>query len=171
MLIIPFALKLKIDTLLADRLTNIGDIELPGWLDIGTLGYTNSRIRCHADIGGHNGYAEVRAASSYDMYLNLSTTYTNGGWVYFKINSDNYMQLPGSANEVKNYKDTTIAGHLDVGSGSSTSNIKSLASHNGNTASCELITVNRDHGKFRFNTNYSHGTMYLGINNVIFQIG
>ena len=44
-----FYTKTETDTLLADKLTNIGDIELPGWLDIGTSGYTNSRIRCNAD--------------------------------------------------------------------------------------------------------------------------
>ena len=49
-----------------------------------------------------------------------------------------------------------------------TSNIKAFASHNGNTSSCELIAVNRDHGKLRFNTDYGHGTLYVGINNVNF---
>ena len=52
--------------LLADNLTNIGDIELPGWLDIGTLGYTNSRIRCNATVNGYTDYAD-----SYDTRLNL----------------------------------------------------------------------------------------------------
>ena len=69
-----FYTETETDTLLADKLTNIGNIELPGWLDIGTSGYTNSRIRCNADGNGYTGYAELRAASSYDMYMNLSTT-------------------------------------------------------------------------------------------------
>ena len=80
-----FYTKTETDTLLADKLTNIGDIPLPGMLDIGTSGYTNSRIRCNADIGGYTGYAELRAANSYDMFLNLSTTRTDGGWMCFKI--------------------------------------------------------------------------------------
>ena len=54
-------------------------------LDIGTSGYTNSRIRCNADIGDYTGYAELRAANSYEMFLNLSTTRTDGGWMYFKL--------------------------------------------------------------------------------------
>ena len=74
-----FYTKAETDTLLADRLTNIGDISLPGMLGIGASGYTNSRIRCNAYIGGYTGYAELRAASSSDMYLNLKTTYPNGG--------------------------------------------------------------------------------------------
>ena len=106
--------KTETDTLLADKLTNIGDIELPGMLDIGTSGYTNSRIRCNAVIGGYTGYAEMRAANSYDMFLNLSTTRTDGGWMYFKINNDDYMQLSSSDNKVNIYKDTTISGNLDV---------------------------------------------------------
>ena len=85
-----FCSKTDTDTLLADKLTNTGDIGLPGMLDIGTSGYTNSRIRCNADIGGYTGYAEMRAASSYDMFLNLPTTRTDGGWMYFKINNDDY---------------------------------------------------------------------------------
>ena len=85
--------KTETDTLLANKLTNIGNIELPGWLDIGTSGYTNSRIRCNAVLNGYTGYAELRAANSYDMFLNLSTTRADGGWMYFKVNNDDYMQL------------------------------------------------------------------------------
>ena len=62
-----FYTEAETDTLLAGKLTNIGDIELPGWLDIGTSGYTNSRIRCNADLDGYTGYAELRAATSWDM--------------------------------------------------------------------------------------------------------
>ena len=109
-----FYTKAGTDTLLADKFTNIGDIELPGWLDIGTSGYTNSRIRCNADLNGYTGYAELRAANSWDMYLNLQTTYPNGGWMYFKINNDDYMQLSGSDNKVNIYKDTSISGNLNV---------------------------------------------------------
>ena len=101
MLVIPFTLKLKLILYyVADKLTNIGNIDLPGWLDIGTSGYTNSRIRCNAVVGGYTGYAEMKAATSYDMYLNLSTTRTDGGWMYFKINNDDYMQLSGSDNKI-----------------------------------------------------------------------
>ena len=48
------------------------------------------------------------------MFLNLSTTRTDGGWMYFKINNDDYMQLSGSDNKVNIYKDTSIGGNLDV---------------------------------------------------------
>ena len=68
-----------IDTLLAGKVSNIGDISLPGHLDIGTSAYTNSRIRCNAELGGYTGYAELKTASSWDMFLNLQTTYPNGG--------------------------------------------------------------------------------------------
>ena len=50
------------------------------------------------------------------MFLNLSTTTrTDGGWMYFKINNDDYIQLPGSDNKVDIHKNTTISGNLDVG--------------------------------------------------------
>ena len=49
------------------------------------------------------------------MSLNLQTTYPNGGWMYFKINNDSYMQLSGSDNKVNTYKDTIIKVRLDVG--------------------------------------------------------
>ena len=109
-----FYTKTETDTLLAGKLINIGGIPLPGMLDIGASGYTNSRIRCNADIGGYTGYAEMRAANSYDMFLNLSTTRADGGWMYFKINNDDYMQLLSSDNKVNIYKDTTARGNLDV---------------------------------------------------------
>ena len=159
-----FYTKAETDTLLADKVTNTGDIELPGMLDIGTSGYTNSRIRCNVELNGYTGYAELRAANSYDMFLSLSTTRTDGGWMYFKINNNSYIQLSGSDNKVTIYKDTTISGNLDVGVGDPTSYIKTNAEDRGNTSYCELKTVNRDHGKLRFNTNYAHGTLYLGIN-------
>ena len=95
-----FCTKGDIDTLLADKVSNIGDISLPGTLDIGTSAYTNSRIRCNAEVGGCTGYAELQAANSYDMFINRSTTRTDGGWMYFQINGDSYMQIPGSDNKV-----------------------------------------------------------------------
>ena len=85
-------------------------------LDIGTSGYTSSRIRCNAEVSGYTGYAELRAANSYDMFRNLSTTRTDGGWVYFKTNNDDYIQLSGSDNKTNIYKDTTINCNLEVGS-------------------------------------------------------
>ena len=54
-------------------------------LDICTSAYRNSRIRCNAEVGGCTGYAALKAASSYDMLVNLSTTRTDGGWMYFKL--------------------------------------------------------------------------------------
>ena len=104
----------KTDTgnLLADKVFNTGDISLPGVLDVGISNYTNSRIRCNAELNGYTGYAELRAAGSYDMFLNLSTTRTDGGWMYFKNDNDHYIQLSGSGNKVKIYKDTTIPSNL-----------------------------------------------------------
>ena len=81
-------------------------------LDVGISNYTNSRIRCNAELNGYTGYAELRAASSYDMFLNLSTTRTDGGWMYFKINNDDYLQLPGSDDKVNIYKVTTTSSNL-----------------------------------------------------------
>ena len=101
-------------TLLADKVSNIGDISLPGMLDIGTSDYTNSRIRCNAELGGYTGYAELRAASSYDMFLNRSTTRTDGGLMYFKIDNDDYLQLACSDNKVNIYKVTTISSNLSI---------------------------------------------------------
>ena len=116
MLIIIFTLKqTPIMYYVADKVTNIGGIGLPGMLDIGTSGYTISRIRCNAGVSGYTGYAELRAATSYDMFLNLSTTRTDGGWMYFKITNGDYMQLSSSDSKVNIYKYTTISGNLDVG--------------------------------------------------------
>ena len=64
---------------------------------------------------GYTGFAEINAAGSYDMFIILSTTRVNGGWMYFKIHNDSYMQLSGSDNKVSFYKDTPISGNLDVG--------------------------------------------------------
>ena len=150
--------------LLADKMSGAGAISLPGMLDIGTSNYTNPRTRCNAEVGDCTGYAELQAVNSHDMFLNLSTTRTNGGWMYFKTNGDSYMQLPGSDNKVNIYKETLISSDLKVGVGAVTSNIKAFASHDGNTSYCELKAVNRDHDKLRFNTNYGHGTMYFSIN-------
>ena len=77
---------------LANKVSHIGDISLPGMLDIGTSDFANSRIRCNAAVGGYTGFAESRAANSYDMFLSLSTTRTDGGWMYFKMNTDDYAQ-------------------------------------------------------------------------------
>ena len=70
------------DTLLADTVSNTGNVSLTGHLDSGTT-YTSSRTRCNAEVNGYTGCAELKAASSYDTFLNLSTTRTDGGWMYF----------------------------------------------------------------------------------------
>ena len=67
----PYYNKTDTHNPLANKLSNTGDIPLPGMLDIGTSGYTNSRIRCNAELGGYTGYGELRAAPSYDMFINL----------------------------------------------------------------------------------------------------
>ena len=71
------------------------------------------------------------------MFLNLQTTYPNGGWVYFKINNDDYMQLSGIDSKVTIYKGTTTSGNLDVGSGGS-SKVHVHAANNGYTGYAEL---------------------------------
>ena len=48
------------------------------------------------------------------MYLNLSTTYPNGGWMYIKINNDGCMQLSGSDNKVNIYKNISMSGNLNA---------------------------------------------------------
>ena len=126
--------KAETGTLLADKVINIGGFGLPGMLDIGTSGYTNSRIRCNATGNGYTSYAELRAYSSYDMFLNLNAIRTDGGWMCFKINNGSYMQLSGSDNNVSIYKDTSISSNLTINgnmdsSGKFTLNIKSSSVH------------------------------------------
>ena len=143
--------KTETDTLLADKSINIGDIGLPSMLDIGTSGYTNSRIRCNADVGGYTGYAELKAANSYDMFLNLSTTRTDGGWMYFGINNDDYMQLSSSGNKVNIYKDTSISENLDVGQDQAQTSIKAYVNHIGKTGYVEIEAKLASQGFIRFN--------------------
>ena len=50
-------------------------------------------------LGGYTGYAEWKAQDNYGMFLHLSTTYPNGGWMYFKSDNDDYMHLSGSDNK------------------------------------------------------------------------
>ena len=90
-----------------------GNTTISGILDVGSG--SSSRIRSHAANNGYTGYAELNAASGWDMWINLETTYPNGGWVCFKINNDSHMQLPGSDNKVNIYKGTSINCNLDVG--------------------------------------------------------
>ena len=54
--------------LLADKVSTTGDVSISGHLDTG-IGYEYSRIRSHAVHNGYTGYAELNAASSYDMFL------------------------------------------------------------------------------------------------------
>ena len=97
-----FYSKGDIDTLLTAKVSNTGNVSLPGHLYIGTT-YTSSIIRCNAEVGGHTVYVELKANGNWDMFLNLSTTYPNGGWMYFKIDNDDYMQLFGSDSKGDTY--------------------------------------------------------------------
>ena len=82
--------KTDTDNLLANKVSTTGDVSLSGNLDVGSG--SSSAINVHAANNGYTGYAELKAQSSYDMYLNLETTRVNGGWVYFQINGNNYGQ-------------------------------------------------------------------------------
>ena len=76
-----------------------------GNLDVGSgTTYTNPRTRCNAEVNGYTGYAELKAQSSYDMYVNLQTTRANGGWVYHKIDNDTDLLLAGSGQVIKHFK-------------------------------------------------------------------
>ena len=101
------------DSLLANKVSTTGDASISGNLDVGS-GFS-SRIRSHASVNGYTGYSELNTSSPWDLWINLETTYPNGGWMYFKINNDDYMQLSGSDNKVNLYKDTSISEDLDVG--------------------------------------------------------
>ena len=162
-----FYTKTETDTFLADKLTNIGDIELPGWLDIGTSGYTNSRIRCNADVGGHTGYDELKANGSWGMFLNLQTTYPNGGWMYFKIKNDDYIQLPGSGNKVNIYKDTTISGNSDVGQDQAQTSIKAHVNHIGRTGYVEMEARWPSQGFIHFKTNHTSGDLFFAVKDLL----
>ena len=98
------------------------------------------------------------------MCINLSTARTNGGWMYFKFNNDDYIQLSSSNHKINIYKETLASSTLKVGVSAATSNIKTSATNDGNTSYCELKAVNKDHGNLRLNTNYDHGTLYVGTN-------
>ena len=164
-----FYTKTETDTLLADKLINIGNIDLPGWLDIGTSGYTNSRIRCNADVNGYIGYAELRAAGSYDTYLNLSTTRTDCGWMYFKIINDNYMQLPGSDNKVNIYKDTSIGGNSDVGITQAQTSIKTYVNHAGYQGNIQIEPRWGSQGFIHFNANCPEGLLLFAVKDDLYM--
>ena len=132
-------------------------------LDIGTSGYTISRIRCNAELNGYTGYAELRAVSSYDMYLNLSTTRTDGGWMYFKINNDDYIQLSGSDDKVNIHKDTAISGNLDVGQSQAQTPIKAYVNHLGKTGYVEMEARSSSQGFIHFKTNHTAGELYFAV--------
>ena len=102
-----------VDCNLANKVSTSGDAAISGNLDVGSG--TSSRIRSHASASGYTGYSELNTASSWDLWINLETTYPSGGWMYFKINIDSYMRLSGSDNKVNIHKDTSVDGNLDVG--------------------------------------------------------
>ena len=151
-----------ISTLLADTVSNTGNVSLPSHLDNGTT-YTSSRIRCNAELGGYTGYDELKAASSYDMFLNLSTTRTDGGWMYFKINNDDYIQLSGSGNKTTIYKDTTISGNLDIGVGASQTSIKAYVNHAGHQGNVEIEARWNSQGFIHFNATNPDGLLLVAV--------
>ena len=98
-------LKIKNDNYLQlsgsdNKVTIYKDTAINGNLYFGGSG-ASSKIKVHAANNGYTGCAELKAQSSYDMFLNLQTTPVNGGWMYFKINNDNLLLLSSSGQFVK----------------------------------------------------------------------
>ena len=113
----------------------------------------------------------MNAASSWDMFLNLETTYPNGGWMYFQIHGDSYMQLSGSDNKVNISKGTTIRGDLDVRVDASQTTINTHFNHVGSIGSMQNEGRWRDQGHLHFEANYSYGEMFLIVRNTFFRCG
>ena len=97
------------------------------------------------------------------MFLNLSTTRTDGGWMYFKINNDDYMQLSGSDNKVNIYKDTAISGNLDVGQDQAQTSIKAYVNHAGSTGHVEMEARWGNQGYIHFKTNHTDGLLLFAV--------
>ena len=76
-----FYTKTDTDNLLANEVSTTGDATISGNLDVGSG--SSSRIRSHASASGYTGYSELNTASPWDLWINLQTTYPNGGWMYF----------------------------------------------------------------------------------------
>ena len=98
------------------------------------------------------------------MFLNLSTTRTDGGWRYFKINNDGYLQLSGSDNKANIYKDTTISGNLDVGAGAASSIVKAHVNHEGSTGHIRMEAKWRNQAFSSFGT-FGSGYIFLEVKN------
>ena len=113
---------------------------------------------------------DMHAPSSYDMFLNLSTTRVNGGWMCFKINNDDYMQLSASDNKVNIYKYTTISGNLDVGVNQSQSTIIAYTNHgaSGNQGYSDLKANSKDLATISFTSNLLYGAINISLNSVRF---
>ena len=71
------------------------------------------------------------------MFLNLQTTYPNGGWMHFKINNGDYIQLSSSDNKIDIYKDTARSGNLDVNVSNTRPSIKAYNTMDGYIAYME----------------------------------
>ena len=95
------------------------------------------------------------------MCINLSTTRTDGGWMYFKISGDSYMQVSGSGNKVNMFKDTTISGNLDVGVCASSSIVKAHVNHEGSTGSLQLEARWRNQSFLSPGTTYGSGYIFF----------
>ena len=160
--------KADTDSLFAHKVSTTGGGSITGHLDVGTS-YKYSRIRSHADFNGYTGYAELNAASSCVMYLNLETTRVNGGWVYFKINGESYMQLSGSDNKVNIYTYTTISGNLDVGPSQATTSIEAYVNHAGHQSNVEIEARWNSPCYIHFNTTNADGLLFLATKYVIYM--
>ena len=160
--------KLEPDSLLTNKVSIIGNVSLPGHLGIGTT-YTSSRIRCDAEVNGYVGYAELNAASSYDMFLNLSTTKADSGWMHFIINNGDYMQLSSSGNKVNVYKDTAISGNWDVGVGASRTSIKAYVNHAGHQGNIQIEPRWNSQGYVNFNTANPDGLLLIATKDVLYM--
>ena len=152
------------------------DTTISGNLDVGSG--SSSRIRSHASASGYTGYAELSIASPWDLWINLETTFPNGGWVYFKIHNDSYMQLSGSDNKVNVYKDASTSGNLDVGITQAQTPIKAYVNHAGHQGNIQIEARWNSQGFIHCNTTNPDGLllfavkddlcMYLGLNIIHF---
>ena len=103
------------------------------------------------------------------MFINLQTTRTDGGCMYFQIKNDDYMQLPGSGSKANTYKDTTMSGNLNVGVGASQTSIKAYVHHAGHQGNAQIEARWRSQGFIHFNADYTDGLLLIAIKDDLYM--
>ena len=136
-------------------------------LDV-SVSNARASVNAYNAMEGYTRYIELEAKWNSQGYLKFEPHKPGAHYLFSTVKDDFHMYC--GSNLVHMYKDT-IDGNLDVGVGAAPSIVKARVNHEGSTGHIRMEAQYRNVFLLSFDTTYSHGYIFLEVNDYYMYCG